>query len=206
MKHKYGALLILSGPSGSGKSSLYNMLKNNFSNLSFSVSTTSRDIRGAEIDGKDYHFISKQEFKIGIKNNEFIEWAEVHGNYYGTSKKTINQAINKPNNILILDIDVQGFIQLRDEYKPYLTSVFVAPPSKEILKQRLINRSTDSISTIEKRLNNALDEIKEYSKYDYLIINDSLERAYQDLKCVYQSINNKSSLIDNQKFILDWTT
>ena len=206
MYQKYGSLLVLSGPSGSGKSSLYHMLKNEFDNIEFSISTTSRTIRGKEINGKDYHFISKQDFESGIDNGDFIEWAEVHGNYYGTSRKTINQAILKPNSVLVLDIDVQGFLQLQDEYRGYLTSVFIFPPSKSILKQRLLDRSTDTQEIITKRLENALGEIKHFIKYDYFIINDNLDIAYSELKYIYNSMKNRSSLIDEKQLILDWTT
>ncbi|CAA6812630.1 MAG: Guanylate kinase (EC [uncultured Campylobacterales bacterium] len=204
MNNIYGNLLVLSGPSGSGKSTIFKMLKSNCENISFSISSTSRLPRDGEVEGVDYYFISKEEFEFGIKNGDFIEYAEVHGNYYGTSKRVLNEAIVKPNNILVLDIDVQGFLQLKNEYKKYLTSIFLTPPSKAILKQRLEARATDSTDSIKGRLLNALNEMIEIDEYDYLLVNDDLKETYQKIEFIVGSMASKSSLIDTEKFILDW--
>ena len=178
-------LVIVSAPSGTGKTTLCRMLMRDFNCLELSISSTTRAPRGfgrdAEVPGKDYVFISKKEFEEAIKRDEFAEWAEVHGNYYGTSKKTIEGLFQKGKSVL-LDIDVQGAELLRKAYPGQNFSVFISPPSIEELERRLRARQTDSDNTINTRLNNAKIEMAESSHFDVVIVNDDLEKAYKDMK------------------------
>jgi guanylate kinase len=171
-------LYVVSGPSGSGKSTLCKMALSKIENLSFSISHTTRPRRKSELHGRDYYFISEQQFKKMIDNKDFIEWAIVHGNYYGTSKKEIEEKASKGD--VLLDIDVQGAIQVRSKFKNAIF-IFIMPPSYNVLKRRIINRGNEKLSSIEKRLTIAREEIKYYKDYDYLIINDELDKAVKEL-------------------------
>ena len=182
-----GKILVISGPSGSGKSSLLKEIFKKFDNLYFSISTTTRKKRDGEIDGKDYFFISKDEFKKDIKSNNFLEWAEVHGNYYGTSLKPIKEALEN-NKLIIFDIDVQGNENIIKEFKNITTSLFLTTPSQEELKKRLIHRGLDNEVTILKRLENAIEEMKHISQYQYLIINNNFETALKQLTLIIELI------------------
>lgn len=178
---KKARLIVVSGPSGVGKTTLLKRLLNEFNdNIVFSVSYTSRGQRINEINGVDYFFVTKEEFEDGIKNDLFLEYAVVYGNYYGTSKKFIKKCLDKGKECL-LDIDVQGGLNLMSK-KTDAIFIFIAPPSYEVLKERLTKRSTDSKEVIEKRLKNAKFELEQKEKYDYIVINDELEKAYQELK------------------------
>ncbi len=198
-----GAILLLSGPSGCGKSSLLKEVYKAINNYYFSISTTTREPRTGEKDGIDYYFITKDEFRKDIEDNNFLEWAEVHGNYYGTSLKPINSAL-KEGKLVIFDIDVQGFEQVIKKLDSITTTVFITTPSLEELESRLNNRATDSIDTINKRLNNAKTEIKYINKYDYLIINNNLELAANQLVSIAISSLSKASLFNTDKLIEDW--
>lgn len=178
---KKGRLIVLSGPSGAGKSTLLKMvLKKYKKKVKFSVSFTSRKSRKGEKNGEDYFFITQEEFEKNIQNNIFLEWAIVHGNYYGTSKKYIEDIINDGFDC-ILDIDVQGAFNLK---KNNITAlyIFISPPSLEELKERLLKRNTDSLETIEKRIKNAEEEMKYKNYYDHVIINDNLNVAFKELE------------------------
>ncbi|MCH5336941.1 MAG: guanylate kinase [Campylobacter sp.] len=177
-------ILVVSGPSGVGKSTLLSKLFTEFKEeLYFSISSTTRSPREGEINGKHYFFVTQQEFEQGIENEEFLEWAKVHKNYYGTSLKQTQNALEK-GKIVVFDIDVQGFNIVKEKLKDKIVSVFIMTPNKEELKKRLIKRNTDTMEDLEKRLENARDEMKELFKYDYLIVNDDLERSYEALKSI----------------------
>ncbi len=181
MKKKKGRIIVISGPSGAGKSTLLKMLLEKYKEkIKFSVSFTSRSPRKGEIDGQDYFFITQEEFEKDIQNDIFLEWAIVHGNYYGTSKKYIEEIINSGFDC-ILDIDVQGARNLMNK-KIDALYIFIAPPSIEELKKRLLNRNTDTIETIEKRIKNAEEEMKYKDYYNYIVINDNLEIAFKNLE------------------------
>lgn len=178
-------LLVVSAPSGAGKSTLCNRLVKEFPGMTYSVSCTTRAPRGEEKNGEHYHFLSKDEFAARAANGEFIEHAQVHGNFYGTLEETVRQALEEGRD-LIMDIDVQGAAQIRtacaglDESDPLRKSfvdVFIAPPSLAELERRLRGRATDTEDVIEKRLHNAGLEMKERDAYQHLIINDKLEDA-----------------------------
>ncbi len=183
-------LFVMSGPSGAGKTTLVNLLLNKYkNNFCFSVSHTSRLPREGEKNGIDYFFISKDEFENGIKKDIYLEYATVHGNYYGTSKEQIDSYIKKGINC-ILDIDVQGAITLMNK-KVNAIYIFIAPPSIEDLKKRLYSRSTDTNEVIEKRLKTAISELEKKDIYDYIIINDNLDRAFKELENIVLSGKSK---------------
>ncbi len=166
-------VFIISAPSGSGKSTLLTRLMREVPALMFSVSYTTRSPRGVERDGESYHFISREEFEQRIERGEFLEYADVFGNYYGTHRSALDNASEKGCD-LVLDIDVQGAAQLKGSI-PEAVSIFILPPSREILEQRLRQRSEDSDGVIERRLKDAAGEIRNYQEYDYVLINKDLE-------------------------------
>ena len=192
-----GQILIISGPSGSGKSTLLSRLMAEFDNLYFSISSTTREPRAGEKNGVDYNFISTDEFKQGIEQGKFLEWANVHKNYYGTSLEPVEKAL-KDGKIVIFDIDVQGFHLAMKQYKELITSVFTTTKDRHELKKRLIKRGSDDEQTIENRLFNAATEIAHIGEYDYLIINDDLDSSYEKLKAIFISMRSKT-----QSFILN---
>ncbi|MBN2694315.1 guanylate kinase [bacterium] len=172
-----GELIIITAPSGAGKTTLIKRFLGE-SKSSLSVSYTTRTPRNYEIDGVDYHFISKELFLKKIEDNDFAEWAEVHGNYYGTDKKESRKLINSGYNV-IFDVDYQGALNLQKVF-PEATSIFILPPSLDILKERLTNRKTDSQESINIRINNAKKEISYISYFDFVLVNNDLEEAYKN--------------------------
>ena len=192
---KKGAILIISGPSGCGKSTLLKEVYKDIDDYYFSISTTTRAPRVGEKDGVDYFFVKKEDFLEDIKAGNFLEWAEVHGNYYGTSLKPIKKALSE-GKLVIFDIDVQGHKIVREKLNDITTSVFVTTPSLSELENRLNNRDTDSKEIIEKRIKNAKDEIKHFQKYDYFIVNDDLETSSKQLVSIANITRIKSKLFD----------
>lgn len=179
------SVFIISAPSGSGKSTLVNRLMAEVRNLTFSVSYTTRKPRGNEVDGEAYHFIDRAEFEARRDRNEFLEWAEVFGNLYGTHQDALQIAENKGLD-LVLDIDVQGAAQLRERI-PAAVTIFILAPSREKLEQRLRMRSQDSDEVIRRRLADAAREIQDYSLYDYVLVNEDLDEAAETLKSVVRA-------------------
>ncbi len=182
-----GKIIIIVAPSGTGKSTLLKMLFEEFPILNWSVSTTTRPMREGEVDGKDYNFISVEEFKKGIESDDFVEWAEVHSNYYGTSKTFISQML-EAGKLVVCDLDVKGTDNMLKTYPEDAEAIFIEPPSLEILRKRLRGRATDDTNIIELRLNNAEQELKRKDDYDHLVKNEELEQAYRDLKNVFVGI------------------
>lgn len=182
-----GTLYIISAPSGAGKSSLIQALLKTqpVNDIRISISHTTRSMRPGEIDGEHYYFISVDEFKQLIKQNAFLEYAEVFGNYYGTSLEAINIMLNKGIDVF-LDIDWQGAQQVRT-LCPQARSIFILPPSKAELERRLIGRGQDSEEIIHQRMQKAVSEISHYNEYDYVIINDDFETALSDLKAILRA-------------------
>src|ERR1700756_1697417 len=178
-------VFIISAPSGSGKSTLTNELLKLVPNLEFSISYTTRALRGSEQNGKHYHFISMDEFNRMIAAGEFLEYANVHGNCYGTAREFLRQAGRKGHDLL-LDIDVQGAAQIKRNLTDSI-SIFVLPPDRQTLEWRLRNRKEDSEDVIQRRLVTASREIEEYDKYDYVLINDQLEKSIERLQAIVLS-------------------
>ncbi|MFZ5774833.1 MAG: guanylate kinase [Thermodesulfobacteriota bacterium] len=177
-----GTLFVISAPSGAGKTTLLKRLLDQVRNLSFSVSHTTRQPRTGEENGRDYHFVDRPTFEAMRESGDFLEWAEVHGNLYGTSRRAVADQLAQGRDVF-LDIDVQGASQLRASENGAVF-LFIAPPSRQILEQRLRGRGTDSEETIRLRLDNAQREMAEAPRYDYLIINDELESATEMLRSV----------------------
>lgn len=172
-----GKLFIFSAPSGSGKTTIVKSLLDENLGLEFSISATSRSLRGEEIHGKDYYFLSVDDFKSKIKNNEFLEWEEVYENrFYGTLKSEVNRIWDKGNHV-IFDVDVVGGLNIKKYYSEKALSVFIMPPSIEELENRLRNRSTDSDEDIKTRIEKAEKELTYAQQFDLVIINDNLEKA-----------------------------
>ncbi|WP_086239174.1 guanylate kinase [Campylobacter devanensis] len=199
-----GQILIISGPSGSGKSTLLSRLMAEFDNLYFSISSTTREPRAGEKNGVDYNFISTDDFKQGIEQGKFLEWANVHKNYYGTSLEPVEKAL-KDDKIVIFDIDVQGFHLAMKQYKELITSVFITTKDRLELKKRLIKRGSDDEQTIENRLFNAATEIAHIGEYDYLIINDDLDSSYEKLKAIFISMRSKTQSFIINDVIESWS-
>jgi len=203
MNDKKGAILIISGPSGCGKSTLLKEVYKNISDYYFSISTTTREPRIGEVNGVDYFFVSKEEFEEDIKNGNFLEYAKVHDNYYGTSLKPIIQALNE-GKLVIFDIDVQGHHLVRKKMNDSVTSVFITTPSLKVLEERLNNRNSDSLEVIEKRVKNAKKEIEFFDEYDYFIVNDNLASASNELVSIANIARAKAKLFDKEKIVSNW--
>ena len=191
MKYNNNKVIIVSAPSGAGKTTLVKHLLESFPQLEFSISATSRKPRQNEKDGIDYYFISVDEFKKKINNNEFIEWEEVYPNcYYGTLKSEIHRIWEK-NKVVLFDVDVKGGINLKKIFNNNAISIFIAPPDLKTLEKRLINRGTETNESIKTRLEKASYEMNFKDKFDYIIINDNLDTAKQEIySIVYYWLNN----------------
>lgn len=186
-KIKKGKLIVIVAPSGTGKSTLIERLKNDFPVLSWSVSCTTRSIRTGEVNGVNYHFISKEDFEKRIAQNEFVEWALVHSNYYGTSKQFVQEGLDQ-GKFLLFDIDVQGADIIKKAFGPDAEIIFIEPPSVEELKARLLKRATDPHHVIEERVNNAVKELQRKADFDHLVMNDDVELAYKKLHKIFKEI------------------
>ncbi len=198
-----GLLFVVAAASGTGKTSLVKALLDRTSNLHVSVSHTTRPKRSGELDGINYHFTDKDNFTSQIEQGGFIEYAEVFGNYYGTSQRTVKEQLKQGHDVL-LEIDWQGAAQVRKLF-PDSIQIFILPPSQFDLRQRLSNRGTDSVEVIEHRLDCAVSDMQQYVNFDYIIINDSFDRALHELEAVItanrmtlaQQANRHSELIQN---------
>lgn len=190
-----GVLLVLSAPSGAGKTTLARRLIGEVSPAHFSLSVTTRPPRGAEKDGLDYHFVDVLTFKQRIERGEFLEWAEVHGHFYGSSQAAVHE-VRADNGVAVFDIDVQGGSSIRKKH-PDAVLVFVVPPSMEELERRLRDRKTDSEETVNKRMLAARSEIERgISSYDYIIVNDDLDRAYAHLLAIVTAERARRGRVD----------
>ena len=178
-------VFIISAPSGSGKSTLVKELRENVPNLEFSISYTTRKPRGEEQNEREYYFVSREQFEDMIHKDEFLEYANVFGNYYGTARRFLRKAEEQAKDLL-LDIDVQGAEQIRAKI-PEAVSIFILPPNRSELEQRLRNRSQDAESVIQRRLDAATREIENYEKYDYILVNDRLQESVAGLEAIVLS-------------------
>ena len=180
-----GLLLILSSPSGAGKSTLTQLLRDD-QHLRLSLSVTTRQRRSSEIDGVHYRFITPADFKEMQERGELLECAEVHGNFYGTPKRPVEQALARGEDMMF-DIDWQGTAQICERMRADVVSVFILPPSMQELKARLERRAEDTADVIERRLRNAREEIAKWAAYDYVLVNDDLQRTFMDLKAILEA-------------------
>ena len=198
-----GAILVLSGPSGAGKSTIISAASDQIGEYYFSISTTTRKPRTGEENGRDYFFVTKEEFEEDIKAGNFLEYAQVHGNYYGTSLKPVREAL-EAGKLVIFDIDVQGHRLVRAKMNDITTSAFITPPTLDALEQRLRARCTDDEAVIANRMNNAKDEITAVGEYDFTIINDTIELAAKQFVIVAKAARLKQSTEDEEKFVTQW--
>jgi len=182
MKKKQGLLFVVSAPSGAGKTTLCRAITDSLEQLTHSISYATRKPRPGEIDGRDYYFVSQERFQQMIQAGDFAEWAEVHSNLYGTSRRVIDDMIAKGIDV-ILDIDTQGAKQIKPKYGNAVF-IFIMPPSLEILEERLRNRKSDHEDEIKKRMLRAREEIKDYTMYDYIIVNRDFDRALTEIRSV----------------------
>lgn len=188
-----GKLVIISAPSGAGKTTIVNYLLKRDLDLEFSVSATTRAPRGKEKDGKEYYFITTEDFKQKIRNDEFTEWQEVYkDNFYGTLKSEIERIWTRKKHV-VFDVDVKGGINLKKIFGPKAISVFIIPPSVEELEKRLLHRATDNKSKIRVRVEKAIEEMKLADEFDHIVINVNLERAQKKLYELVKSFLNKES-------------
>ncbi|KFC68991.1 Guanylate kinase [Bosea sp. LC85] len=187
-----GLMLILSSPSGAGKSTLTRTLSQKETNLDLSVSVTTRLKRPSEIHGVHYHFIDRPAFDTLRERDELLEWAEVHGNGYGTPRKPVEDALKAGRDVLF-DIDYQGTQQILEKAREDVVAIFILPPSMAELRSRLVRRAEDAPEVIAKRLDNARDEIARWSVYDYVIINDDLGAAYESVRAILTAERLKRS-------------
>lgn len=193
-----GKLYIFSGPSGSGKDTVLKTVLSQCPEVMLSISSITRDMRVGEVEGEKYHFISREEFEQLIRDDMLLEYNVFVGNYYGTPKKPVEDALESGRDV-ILEIDVNGAAQIMKK-RPDAVSIFIMPPSLPELKRRLCGRGTDSAEVIEKRLQSALSEIEKAVNYDYIVVNDVIDKACDDVISIIASEKLK---IDRQKYIID---
>ncbi len=203
MNSDSGAILVLSGPSGAGKSSLIKKVEDRIGPYYFSISTTTRPMRPGEVDGVDYHFTDEESFKKEIEEEMFLEYAVVHGNYYGTSIRPVKEALRE-GKLVIFDIDVQGHDAVQHRLGDITTSVFITTPSLGELKRRLNARATDSEEVISNRIEMARREIQRMSEYDFIIINDDLDEAAEKLVTVAHAARLKIPTLQINAFVQQW--
>ncbi len=182
-RNKHGMLFVVSSPSGGGKTSLCKEVITRLPNFEHGISYTTRKRRPGEVDGKDYHFVSEEKFMRMVETDEFVEYAFVHGNYYGTSINSIAEALSR-GKFLLIDIDVQGAKQIEERYGDEGVFIFILPPNFNLLRERLTDRHSDPPDEIERRLEKAAEEVRHYANYDYVVINDDFHEAAKELEAI----------------------
>jgi len=193
-----GLMLILSSPSGAGKTTLTRMLlQTKDLDLTLSISITTRPRRSSEVDGIHYHFIPKKQFEAMRDAGDLLEWAEVHGNFYGTPREPVEQVLRQGRDVLF-DIDYQGTQQVRQKASNDVVTIFILPPSMKELQARLERRAEDSAETIAKRLDNARNEILRWTQYDYVLINDDIQRTFDDLLSILAAERSRAPRLKEQ--------
>jgi len=197
------AILVLSGPSGAGKSTIINNAAPYIGSFYFSISTTTRAPRNGETNGKEYYFVTKEEFEADIQAGNFLEYAKVHDNYYGTSLKPVNEAL-KEGKLVIFDIDVQGHELVREKLDDITTSIFITPPTLSELERRLNLRSLDDNSIIQRRVANAKKEIESIKEFDFIIINDTIEQATKEFIAISNAARLKRSYVEIDNIVKSW--
>ncbi|HET6363680.1 MAG: guanylate kinase [Nitrospirota bacterium] len=195
MKRREGMLFVVSAPSGAGKTTLCRALTDSIEDLRHSISYTTRKPRPGEIDGRDYYFVTEERFRDMVQAGDFAEWAQVHSNLYGTSRRVLNE-MRMDGTDVILDIDTQGAGQIKEKCQEAVF-IFIMPPSLEILEERLRNRKSDNEDEIKKRMRRARDEIRDYTMYDYIIVNRDFERALTELRSIVLAERCRTRLVEN---------
>jgi len=195
MKRKEGLIFVVSAPSGAGKTSLCRAITDSLENLTHSISYTTRKPRPGEIDGRDYFFVAEDRFRDMIQAGDFAEWAEVHSNLYGTSRRVLDDMVVRGIDV-ILDIDTQGARQIKTKYDRAVY-LFIMPPSLEILEERLRNRKSDKEEEIRKRMRRAQEEIRDYTMYEYIIVNRDFDRALTELRSIITAERCRTRLIED---------
>ena len=193
MKQRDGILFVVSAPSGAGKTTLCKAITDSLENLTHSISYTTRKPRPGETDGRDYYFVPSERFRAMVQAGDFAEFAEVHTNLYGTSKRVLNDMIKEGVDV-ILDIDTQGARQIKAHFATAVL-VFIMPPSMAILEERLRNRKSDREDEIRKRMQRAVDEIRDYGSYDYIVVNRDFERALSELRSIVVAERCRTELL-----------
>lgn len=188
-------LFVVSAPSGAGKTTLCRALTDSLENLRHSISYTTRKPRPGETDGRDYYFVTEERFRNMVQAGDFAEWAQVHSNLYGTSRRVLNEMRTDGTDV-ILDIDTQGAGQIKEKCREAVF-IFIMPPSLEILEERLRNRKSDNEDEIKKRMRRARDEIRDYTMYDYIIVNRDFERALTELRSIVLAERCRTRLVEN---------
>lgn len=193
MNFEKGMIYVISAPSGAGKTTLIQRLMAENPSLRFSVSTTTRPPRPGEVDGVNYHFVESARFQQMVAQGEFLEWAHIHGNMYGTSRAAA-QAVLDEGHELLLDVDVQGGHSLRRVFGTHANFIYVVPPSMEVLARRLADRGTESKESLALRLANAKEELKVVDSYDFVVVNDDLDLAYEEFVTIYRACHYRVAL------------
>jgi guanylate kinase len=194
VKRKKGLLFVVSAPSGAGKTSLCRAITGSLEDLTHSISYATRKPRPGEIDGRDYYFVSQGRFRDMVQAGDFAEWAEVHSNLYGTSRRVLDDLISKGLDV-ILDIDTQGAKQIKAKYDTAVF-IFILPPSLDILEERLRNRKSEHEDEIRKRMKRSREEIRDYAMYDYIIVNRDFDRALTELRSIVISERCRTRMMD----------
>lgn len=206
MQNNRGVLIVISGPSGAGKGTICQELLNNNDNIYLSVSSTTRSPRQGEVDGENYYFLTQEEFETKVKNKGFIEYANVHGNYYGTPKLNVEKMLDEGKDV-ILEIDIQGALKVKENFAEGVF-IFILPPSMDELKRRIIKRGSETEESLMTRFKNAYQEINYVSKYNYSVVNDTLEVAVSKVesiitaeKCRVDRIKN-TTVLDSKEGLI----
>ena len=181
--NRRGLMFVLSSPSGAGKSTIAQLLLNEDNNLDLSVSVTTREKRSSEVDGVHYHFRTREQFEKMVEHDELLEWAEVHGNYYGTPRQFVEEKLQAGTDVLF-DIDVQGTYQINEKMPEDVATIFILPPSIAEMKSRLKRRAEDSDEVILRRMKTAVSELEAWPDYEYLVVNEELEDAFDQVKSI----------------------
>lgn len=181
-----GKLFVLSAPSGCGKTTIAKAILQKHPEILFSISATTRPMRAGEVNGKDYFFLTREEFEQRIKNGDLIEWEEIYGNYYGTLKNEVERALTRGASMLF-DIDVKGALSIRKAFPRESVLIFIAPPSIDVLRERLVKRQTEDEETLKRRLERVEMELAMQREFDYVVVNDDLQRAIENVESIVQN-------------------
>ena len=180
-----GKLIVIAAPSGCGKTTIAKAILALYPEMLFSVSATTRTMRAGEVHGKDYFFLSKEEFEERIRMKDLVEWEEIYGNYYGTLKSEIQRALEQ-GRVMLFDVDVKGALSIRNHFTADAVLIFIRPPSSEVLQKRLENRKTEDPETLKRRLDRVPMELAQGSKFDYQVVNDDLQKAINEVHAIVQ--------------------